>query len=409
MLKRLLLCLAVILLVCTACVGPPKDVNIMCYGFQEDMFRILHGAGLARDETLANVNCITEEDYESYTDWYESAYTGLLTRSGDIDIFLLNSMDDKAYKILKDHYFEDLSQDEQLMGYFDAMYPPIREWSKCGDEIFGLPFYIGYPMGILVDEERMGSVGYTMEDIGTVGGLLDFCDAWSEHNTTPPTEQTLYVHFYYYNYILNHYNRDTGELDLDTPQFRSLLAQCRQYRDTEYLQDDDDLPYVELDKPVLLCTGNPMVDKDNFTLGYYPLLEGEVPGTKRYADIRYFIINPSSKNKEQAFKYMNLLAETTKYNRWACDPLFREKEFYQSDLLMGGDYVTHDRRYSEEQFAMVNNFLEEQYVGYGFPGFSEIRRILYEYIEAGSQTMDEAIAEAQNLLDTIRQEQYIGE
>lgn len=83
--KRLLLCLVVLLLVCTSCAGQNKDVNIVCYGFQAEMFRTILGAGLGCDDSLANVNCITEEDYTDSSDWHESLFTWLLTHSDIID------------------------------------------------------------------------------------------------------------------------------------------------------------------------------------------------------------------------------------------------------------------------------------------------------------------------------------
>jgi len=44
-----------------------------------------------------------------------------------------------------------------------------------------------------------------------------------------------------------------------------------------------------------------------------------------------------------------------------------------------------------------------------FPGYQDVLSILDEYVMDGTKTLDEAIAEARDLLDTIRQEQYLDE
>mgnify|MGYP000350864958 CR=1 FL=1 len=409
--KRLLLCLIVLLLVCTSCAGQPEAVNIMCYDYQEGMFRLIYNEETAHGHTLAPVafHSLEMEDYTDYVEWHDAIFTGLLTGRDDMDIFLLNSTDDRAYKALKDHYYVDLSQDTELMEYFDAMYPQIREWCIFGSEIFGFPISVSHPMGILASEKRIQSVGYTMEDIMTMDGLVGFCHAWREHNPTPPTSGTLYTRYYCDNYLMTHYDRDTGELDLGTPAFRTLMDQCREYMMDQDLPFDHDLSTytVEMDKPLAFYTDDPFVVRENHIPGSYPLIEGEAPGTMRYAEVTYLVINPASKNKEQAFEYMRLAAEAVKYHSWG-DMLYRDKEFYKSFLLTKGR-VTRDNCYSEEQFEIAGRFLEDAYVGYGFPGFSDVSRVLYRYIYGRDQTLDETIAEAQDLLDTIRQEQYIGE
>jgi len=404
--KRLLLCLMVLLLVCTSCAGQSKDVNIMCLSVYEDTFDAIHRAGVARDDALAPVNCLTEEDYTDYADWYDSMYTGLLTRSDDIDIYWLRSTDEKAYKLLKDHYFVDLSQDKAMMEYYDAMYPEIRDWCTFGDEIFGFPVFIHYPMGLFINEDQMKDVGYTREDIRTMEGFGDFCDAWNASQPTPPIEGKLFLHNYVYDYLLSHYERATGELNLDTPAFRSILAQFGASQYFEYMPDSGGWYTVELDTPIALLTGTPMAYKRQYIPAYFPLLEGESPDTKRNVSVTWCIINPSSRNKEQAFAYMRLLAEASKYDKWTNPLMYRDEDFYASAFLRG---TTFNNIYSDEQFEMVGGYLDGFYLKYGFTGYGDVRAIFDLYIMDGNQTLDETIAEAQDLLDTIRQEQYIGE
>lgn len=406
--KRLLLCLIGLLLVCTSCAGQSRDVNVMCLSVEKSKFDVIHRAGVVRDDSLAPVHCFTEEDYADYADWYESVYTGLLARRDDIDIYWLRSSDDRAYKLLTDHYFVDLSRDEEMMRYFDAMYPEIRDWCTFGDEIFGFPVFINYAMGIQVNEGQIADAGYTMDDIRTMDGLLDFCDAWSVSRPNPPIEGALYLYEYVHDYILSHYDRATGELAFDTPEFRSILTQCRESRYFEYMPDSSEAFTLELDSPISVA-GTPLVYSQQYTPGYFPLLGGESPDTKRYVYIAWCVVNPSSKNKEQALRYMRLLAESGKYDNWVNPILYRDTDFYTSAFLMGNSFNTFTDYYADEQFDLVEDYLDGFYVGYGFTGYRDVWAIFDEYVTEGNRTMDEAIAEAQDLLDTIRREQYIGQ
>ena len=232
-------CLAILLLVFTSCSQGKKEatdrLTVLCYEFQTQ--RITNAYLRARDpyQSSKSPHFITpEEDFSDEGELYDSLMAGFMKKSPDIDLFLIDSRDPYACQIIENKYYLDLSQDERLVAYFDDMYPEIVDWCSNGDAVFGFPVYVFYGMQIMADESKMEAIGYTADDIVTMDGLLDFCDAWRAQKSIPPYDG----HYqsaveYCRNYMLLHYDRATGELDLDTPEFRSLLSRCRELNENQ--------------------------------------------------------------------------------------------------------------------------------------------------------------------------------
>ena len=227
-----ILCLLVIPFLLTACgrkiKADPDTVNIMCYSDQAQMFSKLRLTAFCYDNSIEEPHYITEKDFEGLEEFNDVLYKTIMTQSPDIDIFFISNMDENARKIVADHYYVDLSQDEALRQSFDAMYPEIRDWSSHGDEIFGFPYdYFAY-MTMMVDEAQTERAGYGKGDLRTIDDLLSFCGAWRDQFASPPVEGFTLIDRYYYNYILQHYDHASGELNLDTPEFRAILSACRE-------------------------------------------------------------------------------------------------------------------------------------------------------------------------------------
>lgn len=146
----------------------PDTVNIMCPDYQAKIIGELYTKAFLYDNALKEPRFITEKEYDSFDDWQNALYKNLMTNNPDIDIFFLYNLDENAYKIIRDHYYVDLSQDEVLAKNFDAMYPEVRQWCTYRDEIFGFPFDIDWYTTLLVDEAQTGIIGYDAQDFVTV-------------------------------------------------------------------------------------------------------------------------------------------------------------------------------------------------------------------------------------------------
>ena len=411
--KAAVWCMVALSLLFTGCARTVNDetdrLTVLCYWFQTQSITNAYLSARDPDQSFKSPEFITpEEDYSNERELYDSLMTGFMKKSPDIDLFLVDSWDPYACEIIENQYYLDLSQDEKLMAYYDDMYPEIADWCSDGDAVFGFPFSVFYTMQIMADEEKMRSIGYTADDIATMDGLLRFCDEWRTQKSSPPYDG--YYHSaieYLRNYMLQYYDRQTGELDLDTPEFRDLLAQCRELNETQpFFQE----PYGG---------GNVITDVSPLYFGFitllpeqyqqcrqyapvpYPLLDGEPPDTKRYATVDWIMINPYSEHKDWALTCIEGLAKASGDMKVSISPIYRDAGYYEGDGL-ASDIFT------QEGLDQVVPVLQDTFVGISFPGFREAVKRLDAYVTEGTKSMDEAIEEAQNILDMMRAEQYIG-
>lgn len=411
--KKLLCCMIILLVAFTACSRQKKDderLNILCFSYQTT--DISQAYLRARDpyQSFKNPHYITpDEDFSNVDELYESMMKGFLKHSPEIDMFIIYSRNVYAREIIENHYYVDLSQDEALMAYYDDMYPGIKEW--CSDEgaVFGFPYGILYPLGIMADESKMGEIGYTAEDIGTMTGLLEFCDAWRKEKSSP----AIAGHYmpaveYCRNYMYLAYDGATGELNLDTPEFRSLLSECRNLAQTQPIFQE---PFG---------SGNAISDEAPLYFGFtgliapqypqyrpvpYPLIDGEPPGAKRNAILNWIMINPYSEHIDWALRCIEGLAQTSGDMDWSVSPIYLDVSYYNDPNA--GDYV-NEVLYTQEELDRAAPFVQEHFAGLAFPGSGEVTAILDAYITEGTKTIDEAIAESQRILDTMQKEQYLN-
>jgi len=404
--KILLICMVILVFAPTACarrgMGKPDCLNIFCFRYMTDDIQKAYGKARTADDTMPMINFITpDRDFSDMNELYDSLMKGFLTKSPDIDLFVISGTNQYAYDIIENHYYVDLGQDEALQSHFDAMYPDIQAWCSDGGEVFGFPYHILYNMHIMADDGMMASIGYHLEDIKTMDGFLDFCDTWDERIAAPPTagyyQRAL---SYCENYLLLHYDRDTGDLNLDTPAFRSILSRCRELAQLEYFQE----PYglitdVDSDtSPLYFGTVNiiPRSHRQYVPI-QYPLLKGEPAGTKRYASVYWLLVNPYSKHIDQAVRVVESYAGIAGNTELIVTPVYRDPAYYDNT-----------ERYSQENLDNIASFIGDSFAGILFPGYYEVLEILDAYITDDSMTLDQAIMQSQHVLDMVRKEQYIG-
>ena len=406
MYKKIILCLLIIPILFTACGRKidtdPDTINIMCESGQAKLISKLWLTAFCYDNSIKEPKYITENDFEGYLEFNDALYKNIMTQSSDIDIFFISNMDENAYKLIEGHYYVDLSRDEVLAECFEDMYPQIRDWSTYGDEIFGFPNnYFAY-MNMMVDESQTKSAGYGRGDFRTTEDLLAFCDAWRGQYAAPPVEGFSLIDWYYYNYILQHYDHESGELNLDTPEFRVLLTQCRELpqRESIFERPTEETIYSfenTYTAPILLRYYEDRPDwHPQYTRVPYPQLAGEDPDPKRPVHVIWFIINPYSQKTEKALECIRWLAGT-------------EADEYRSCLLYRDAESYPDRDYTQALLDRVGENLTHVNAVFWFPGFSEACAPISRYVYGKADSLDDAVAEAQRILDTIRQEQYIGE
>lgn len=400
--RKWILCYCMGLLLFTACgqehtITDLDSVNIICRDFQVSVIEREYREAHDLDQELMAPNFITDADFNSYQEWRDYLIKALLTRQTDIDIFYFDNSDTSTHKILEYHYFVDLSEDEELVSCFDDMYPEIKEWCSYGDEFFCMPYEIIYYMNMMVDPGQLESVGYTVEDMNTIDGLLDFCNAWSAKNRTDPIEGRPLYDLYIMNYMAQNYDWSNGELDLDSPAFRSILTQCRDLCENEEIfnrpagRSPETFTFTA---PIVFSMSiNPKRGLQYVPLSY-PLLDGESSGMHRVVGIHAYAVNPSGKHREQAMKYMGLIANEAKRG-------------IPSSLLYKDVAMYPDEIYTQDRLDMVGSILPRMTADYLFPGFETASRPCYEYVITGAKTLDEAISEAQHILDTVRKEQYL--
>lgn len=421
MLRNICVCMVLLFsMLVSACAQHSSDgndtVNIKCGAYQERLFSEMSRQARLHDDSLLPPALIYPGmEGEDPSRWNDDIFTTLMKGASDFDIYELYSTNPMVFKVIRDHYYTDLSRDEDLMRYFDAMYPDIREWCTYEGEFFGFPAAIYFTEQIMVNEDLAADIGFCPGEIRTIADLVDFCDTWRDINHTAPADGAITVRNYYADYILSRYGRTTGKIDLDTPEFRSILTRCRDlYMSDPIFQRDSEGTLgdiVEDTYPVVLNCHNIVPRVQAYVPVPYPLLDSEDPDTPRHARIAWFLINPYSKNKEQAFKYLAIWAESMKFEDRRRPLIYRDRAFYESNTRYGhgGNNQTNDEIYSQDKFDMAGDLLARMEVEMSFPGYQDVLSILDEYVMDGTKTLDEAIAETRDLLDTIRQEQYLDE
>ena len=392
----------VILLLLTACGQgsrlPSDELNIMCEKYEAKIFGELY---FAHDGMKPN--CIAPEyDTVSMSEWKDKRNLYLMSRSPDVDIYLLHSTDADAYKIIQDCFYVDQGQDEEIAKCFNAMPPEIQAWCTRDGEVFGFPSEIDFPMHIFAEPNMIYDAGYRLTDIGTIDGFLDFCGRWTDGSVyaaaqtdKSPTGHLLKVRDYYLNYMYAHYNRADGSLNFDTPVFRHILTQCRELYLHEELFKADPGDYFVVSEitnanaPLFLNCFQILPRNKDYRPVTYPKLEGEDTDAGRYVDICWLIVNPAGRHIEEAMAYMR---------RWA--------KLLETELII----IHYDDSYdvSMDRLNTIGSFLGEHDVAYGFPADQAVFDIFDRYVYDGSIELDEAIAEAQRIFDIARQEQYIG-
>lgn len=404
--KLLIGCLVILSLVSAGCsrrtMGEADRLNVLCYEYQTREIQDAYWKAYADDDTIPKINFISpDEDFSNTGELYDQLIKGLLTKSPDVDLYMMSSYEENLSTVLRNHYYVDLSGNEALNAYFSDMYPQIRDWCTEGEELFGFPFYVYYSTHIMVNPDMMKTVGYTVDDIRTVSGLIDFCGVWRKEKSSPPNGgRPIAPTWYYYNYLLLHFDRDTGELDLDTPEFRGILTQCRDMLAHEDLFKKSFTAITDVDSdasPLYFDSVSIISRETQYEPIPYPLLDAEESDAKRYSEITWLIVNPYGKHVDQVTACLTALAgamgKTDMHG-----PIYRDAAYY-----------AEQKGYSQDRLDALDGFLSHMEVGRAFPGYGKIVSLCDEYVYDGSKTLDEVIAEAQHTLDMMRQEQYIGQ
>lgn len=405
--RKIMVCLIAIPLLLTSCgkenkTDPdPDPLSIMCNVYEANIFDHLF-AKTGYDKPICTVpdsgnvhgrwNAIPPEN------WDDKLHIALLSGSSDVDIYSIRSLEANSYKIISDRYYVDLAQDKALRGYFGAMVPEIRDWCTRDGEVFGFPSLMDYPMLIWMDEEKMRSIGYGASDIGTADGLIRFCDQWGDQSSVPAYDcGHMPVEYYFMNYLYAHYDRENGALALDTPEFRQILEQCRALYlgggiFGDYRTESIGTNLISSYSPLFLNCDNLLIENREYRPVVYPQIPGEADSS-RYCSVCWLIVNPASKKRQEAMDFLAAFAKNQRN--------YKDNFLYIQEGVYEG--VT------EERIRTLHDFVGQHFLAYSFPGEGKVRGILYAYVCGGTKTLDEAIAEAQDLLDTVRQEQYIGE
>ena len=404
--KIVLCCMAILCLFSTACsrrtMGEAGKLNVLCYSFQERELLDAYWTARIDDDTIPELFFITpSEDFSDVMELYDMLLTSLLTKSPDVDLYCMSSYEENMPTILRNQYYVDLSEYDTLTGYFDDMYPEIKDWCTEGDALFGFPFYVNYTMHIMVNPDLMDTIGYSVDDIRTVDGLVDFCDTWEKEKTSPPNGgRPIAPTLYFGNYLLQHYDRDTGELDLDTPEFRATLTQCRDMLAYEDLFQRSFTAITDVDSdtsPLYFDCASILSRNPQYQPMPYPLLEAEAEDTKRYTEVWWLIANPYGKHVDQVVACLSALAKSMGQTQLHT-PIYRD-----------ADYYSYKDLYTQDRLDTTGEMISHMSVGTAFPRFNTIMSLCDEYVYEDTKTLDQVIEEAQHITDMMQREQFLDQ
>jgi hypothetical protein len=361
------------------------------------------------------LNLLSTTDKDALAIEPDKIITKLLSHSNEFDIYFIGSDQEFAKSIVDKGYYVDLLQNDKLKAYFDKMYPQIKKWSMSGDKVFGFPTSLWPDAHMLMREEQLKKLDYSIDDLKTFADVLEFNNVWRSSKYRSEIGKGVYASmnevfpYIIKSYLLSHYDYGRMYEEVDTKEFRDLLKGVKDLsKNTEFgdwNKFSSEQNYLST-LPVGIFNLYPIYlsqsDGGEMVPAPVPLVGSETPG-KYSMPVSFYIINPYSDNIDAAMEVMVQIAEMSKHLGMR-DLLYKDMESYQCDNkdCQYGDTLT--KIYNDKKmFSYMENFYDKYEMYFAFPGMEDILVTCSDYMQ-DNITLDEAIEKIKQNISVVQRE-----
>ncbi|KAB3525926.1 M56 family metallopeptidase [Alkaliphilus serpentinus] len=323
----------------------------------------------------------------------------LLSGDSSFDVYVIPFKSEFAVSLLSKGYYVDLSTYPEMNEVFDHMFPALVEGSTFNDEVFGFPLSVQTYGNLMYPRPDMEKIGWSPERLKTIDDLLDFDKEWGQSNQG---KESIAIHRDFvmdqivFRYIYNHYDYDRYHVDLDNVAFYDVLVSAKRLYESHIIRDD--YSYRHNDGYVLQGVMGPYSRYSE----YFPMPQVKDQNDKNRMRANWFVINPNSENIDTAVEMLRTLAEVYKLNEVNGD-LYRDAEYYLNCSLDLQNIQSKVKKLPSEYLERVNKLYQQHQIFLPIPGESQLREIFTAYLN-GDLEMEEAIAEAQQIIDMVSRE-----
>ena len=233
--------------------------------------------------------------------------TDLMSGSDKYDIYRFWVSNDAAQNFIRYHAYEDLSASAGIMEELNAWYPVIADACRSENQIVGVPGGVGITLLYYNDRDYSE---LSAENFQTWDQFLDVLEEYDQpvafnriRLTTVLLEQ----------YISSYCDTENGQYHFDTDAFRKVLQLLKRINamDITYSEKAYDWTNLFQNGEIAGFTGAEGYVYEGYSFVPLPSINGEEP-TAPFT-MGYHVINPNSQHKEEAFLYMEMLAEQRMY------------------------------------------------------------------------------------------------
>lgn len=316
---------------------------------------------------------VTREWQPKYTNNRDKFILSLLSGESKYDIFELTSNMPYSFYIIKNEAFADLSVSQLISEEVDRMFPAIKESSMYRGKLFGLPVsswaeVLFYNREVL--KENSIEIG---ENIGwdRLSGLLDEAGGKINLAANRYRVRQLLIE----KYVINYTNILDDDVDFNTPAFRETLKIMKKIEN-------------RITHATPIIDANALIRDTAFLIGTYTTskLTAEtnfisIPdirpdeNEKSPMTIKWYVVNPMSRNKELAMRYLEEHIKQDVIQHGSVQVLYENHQLYEG--------------FNETRFDSINTVMKNSCVSYQFNIYTEVQGILEKYLN-GEITEDSA-------------------
>jgi len=305
----------------------------------------------------------------------------LMSGDSSFDIFDLSSNAHSSYNILKNGIFLDLSCSDKIKSKIDNMIPAIKESAYYEEKIFGLPLSV-WCEALYYNKELVEKHNINLYSIRTWEDYLEFAERIHKSNEAPGCEiienKNAIYRIMLNQYLLNYNDVYCGEINFNTDEFKKVLETMKKINGSEGIRHALKIPGEAPGDQCLfwisIASDRPITDDAYFVS--LPNIEDNENQVSPLS-VAWAIINPHSKNKELAIKYLETMLED--YGKG--HPFYPLKIFFNDKSLY--DNI------SDVYFDNYVKLLSKSKVLMGYNLFGNVGHILGSYFH-GAITVDEA-------------------
>jgi maltose-binding protein MalE len=282
-----------------------------------------------------------------------------------------------SFYVIKNEAFADLSVSQLISEEVDRMFPAIKESSVYKGKLFGLPVsswgeVLFYNREIL--EENNIKIG---ENIGwdRLSGHLDEAGGRINLAANRYRVRQLLIEKYVINYtdILN-------DVDFNTPTFKETLKIMKRIENrithTTFIMDVNASIRDKAFSIGTYTTSEPTAETNFISIPDIRPDENE----KSPMTIKWYVVNPMSKNKELAMKYLEEHIKQGVIYHVSVQVLYENHRLYEG--------------FNEAWLDSMNTVMKNSCVSYQFNIYNEVLGILEKYL--GGEITEDSAAEQIN-------------